>query len=153
MLSTKNRCQEFKECPIDGRVMKMMPRYDGPWEIVSTCPETSTYILNLPTTTNIFPTFHSLQIKPFIHNDDNKFPLHKNVNIPAPILVNGKLENYVNHILDFKKINKRPSDLIHWVGFRPEHDKWLLAADLEDNKALDHWIDFRGLSHLSSNST
>jgi len=43
MLSTKNRHQEFKEKPGDGRVTKFMPRYDGPWEVIEAWPETSSY--------------------------------------------------------------------------------------------------------------
>jgi len=113
----------------------------------------SNYTLKLPNTTNIFPTFHSSQIKPFIPNDDENFPMRKNIDIPQPVLVDGKLENYIDCILDFKKINKKLPYLTCWVGFGPEHDKWLPASDLEDNEVLDCWIDFGGTSHLSSKST
>jgi hypothetical protein len=112
-----------------------------------------TDLLNLPHTTNVFPTFHSSQIKTFLPNDDEIFPLHKNAKIPKPVLVDGELENYINHILNFKRINKKPSYLVCWVGFSPEHDKWLPASMLEDNEALDHWINFGGTLHFSSKST
>jgi len=153
MLSTSNRRQEFKEKPGDGRVTKFMPRFDGPWEILEAHPETSTYKLNLPHTTNIFPTFHSSQIKLFIPNDNEIFPSRKNAEIPEPVLVDGELENYVDRILDFKRINKKPSYLVRWVGFGPEHDEWLPASMLEDNEALDRWIDFGGTLHFSSKPT
>ena len=87
MLSTANRCREFKEKPGDGRVAKFMPRYDGPWEIIEARPETSSYKLKLPNSTNIFPTFHASQIKPFTPNDNEHFPLRKNTDIPEPVLV------------------------------------------------------------------
>lgn len=130
-----------------------MPRFDGPWQITEAHPETSTYKLNLPHTTNIFPTFHASQIKPFILNDDEIFPSCKNAEIPEPILVDGVLENYVDRILNFKKRNRKPSHLACWVGFGPEHDEWLPASMLEDNEALDRWIEFRGSLHFSSKST
>jgi len=153
MFTTSNRHREFKEKPGDGRVTKFMPRFDRPWEIIEVHPEVSTYKLNLPHTTNIFPTFHSLQIKLFIPNNNKIFPSCKNAKIPEPVLVDGELENYINHILNFKRIKKKPSYLVHWVGFGPEHDKWLPASMLEDNEALDHWIDFRGTLHFSSKPT
>ena len=137
----------------DSRVAKFMPRFDSPWDIIEAHPDTSSYKLNLPNTTNIFPTFHASQIKPFIPNDDDNFPLRKNAEIPELVLVDGELENYIDRVLDFKKINKKPSYLVHWVGFGPEHDEWLPASMLEDNKALDHWIDFGGTLHFSSKPT
>ena len=153
MLTTANRRCEFKEKAGNGRVAKFMPRYNSPWEIIEVHPEMSTYKLNLPNSTNIFPTFHASQIKPFIPNDDEHFPSRKNTDIPEPLLVDSELENYVECILDFKKINRKPSYLVCWVGFGPEHNEWLPATMLEDNEALDCWIDFGGTSHLSSKST
>jgi len=130
-----------------------MPRFDGPWEIIEAHPEASSYKLNLLNTTNIFPTFHASQIKPFIPNDDKIFPSRKNTDIPEPVLVDGELENYVDRILDFKMRNRKPSYLVRWVGFGPEHDEWLPASMLEDNEALDRWIDFGGTSHFSLKPT
>ena len=153
MLSTANQFREFKEKPGNCRVAKSMPRYDGPWEIIEAWPETLSYKLKLPNSTNIFPTFHTSQIKPFTPNDNEHFPSRKNTNIPKPVLVNGELENYVKHILDYKKVNKRPLYLICWIGFGLEHNEWLPASMLEENEALDRWIDFRGNSHFSSKST
>ena len=153
MLSTSNRRREFKEKLGDGRVIKFMLRFDRPWEIIEVHLETLTYKLNLPHTTNIFPTFHSLQIKLFIPNDDKIFPSCKNAEISEPVLVDRELENYVDRILNFKRINKKPLYLVCWVGFGPEHDEWLPASMLEDNRALDRWIDFGGTSHFSSKPT
>ena len=130
-----------------------MPRYDGPWEIIEARTETSSYKSKLPNSTNIFPTFHTSQIKPFTPNDDEHFPSRKNTDIPEPMLVDGELENYVKRILDYKKVNKQPSYLVRWVGFGPEHNEWLPASMLEENEALDCWIDFGGNSHFSSKST
>lgn len=74
----------------------------------------------------------------------------KNTDIPEPVLVDGELENYIDHIFHFKRNNKKPSYLVHWMGFGLEHDEWLPASMLEDNKALDRWINFRGTLHFSS---
>ena len=63
MLSTSNRRREFKQKG-NGRVAKFMPHYDGPYSVINARPETSTYTLNLPDSTNIFPTFHGSQLRP-----------------------------------------------------------------------------------------
>jgi hypothetical protein len=51
-----------------------MPRFDGPYVITATDEKPSTVMLNLPKQSNLFPIFHTSEIKPFIENDDNLFP-------------------------------------------------------------------------------
>src|SRR5882762_5889347 len=68
MLSTLHRRQEYKTKG-DGRAAKFFPRFDGPYIIINAHPETSNYTLELPNSPNIFPTFHSSELKPFFHND------------------------------------------------------------------------------------
>jgi len=64
-LSTTNRRREFMQKK-DGRVAKFMPRFDGPYTIIDLHPETSNYTLDLPNSPNIFPTFHSSQLQPYV---------------------------------------------------------------------------------------
>ncbi|KIK47106.1 hypothetical protein CY34DRAFT_799638 [Suillus luteus UH-Slu-Lm8-n1] len=58
----------------DKHIAKFMPCYDSPYIILDMHPETSTYTLNLPNSPNIFPTFHSSQLRPFHPNDPTLFP-------------------------------------------------------------------------------
>ncbi len=73
LLSTLNRQSAFLSS--DGKcAVKFVPRFDGPYAVVDTFPESSTVTLNLPNQPSVFPTFHINLIKPFLPNDDNKFP-------------------------------------------------------------------------------
>src|SRR5713101_348765 len=54
-----------------------MPKYIGPYEIISSNRETSHYTLALPDELlkcRIHPTFHAKLLKPAIPNDDALFP-------------------------------------------------------------------------------
>ena len=73
LLSTLHRRSEYLSAT-GRRVAKFVPRFDGPYAIVDTHPEASTVTLDLPTTPLIFPTFHIQLVKPFIANDDQKYP-------------------------------------------------------------------------------
>jgi hypothetical protein len=72
-LSTMNRCQEYLTGD-SKHTAKFMPRYDSPYKIISTNPESSTYTLDLPEHTNIYPTFHVSKLKCHIANDTELFP-------------------------------------------------------------------------------
>lgn len=98
VLSTLHRQQDYK---VKGKkwVAKFMPRYDGPYKITDTTPEISTVTINLPNHPNVFPTFHTSQIQPFVENDDALF-LNRQLEEPAPVFVNNKEEFIIDQILD-----------------------------------------------------
>jgi hypothetical protein len=74
LLSTLHRRSEYLSG--DGkRVAKFLPRFDGPYAVVDTHSEASTVTLDLPNQPQIFPTFHINLVKPFLPNDDDKFPI------------------------------------------------------------------------------
>ncbi len=31
--------------------------------------------------------------------------------------------------------------LVCWKGYGPEHEKWIAGRDLEDNEAMDRWLE------------
>jgi len=72
-LSTLNRRHEFKGSG-EKRVAKFMPRYDGPYTIVDIDERNSTVALDLPNSPNVFPTFHTSVVVPYIENDASLFP-------------------------------------------------------------------------------
>jgi len=73
MLLTENqRCQyaaKGEKC-----VAKFMPRFDGPYPIIDINHEASTVMLDLPTASNMYPTFHTKEVKPYNENDQCLFP-------------------------------------------------------------------------------
>jgi Chromo (CHRromatin Organisation MOdifier) domain len=94
--------------------------------------------LDLPNQPNIFPTFHTSLIKPFVDNDDIKFP-GRSLEKPGPIVVDGTEEYFVERILDHKKIGKGYRYLVRWRGYGPGEDRWIRGADLDENAALDDY--------------
>ena len=137
MLSTLNRCRKYKNGE-DTQVAKFMPRFDGPYVVISANEDASTVTLDIPNQPNIFPTFHTSLIKPFNENDNSKFPSHTLEN-PGLIIINGEEEFFMEKILDHKKISKGYHYLVCWSGYGPSDDHWICGADLEDNIALDNY--------------
>jgi hypothetical protein len=53
---------------------KLFPRWDGPYHIIATHLEASTYTLDIHT--NAFPVYHASEFKPHHTNDPILFPSH-----------------------------------------------------------------------------
>ena len=140
LLSTLNRRKDYKSNDAI-RIAKFMPRYDGPYLVVDTHEAASTITLDIPNAPNIFPTFHTSHIKPFKQNDDDKYPA-RSLERPGPLFVNDTPEYQVDKIIDHKKVGKSNIKyLVRWTGYGPEDDQWISARDLDDNKALDKYLD------------
>jgi hypothetical protein len=138
MLSTKHRRCEYMQKG-DKRVAKFMPRFDGPYTILDAHPETSTYTLDLPNSPNIFPTFHSSQLRTFHANDTALFP-SRDLPRPGPVVTEDRqLKTFIERIIDEKKVGRGKWYLVRWVGFGADEDEWLPRRDLEDCEALDVW--------------
>lgn len=138
MLATKHRRREYIQKG-DKRVAKFMPRYDGPYTVVDTHPETSTYTLDLPNSPNIFPTFHASQLRKYVANDSTLFPTREHPR-PGPVVTeNGQLENFIEKIIDERRVGRGKQYLVKWVGFGDEDNEWLPRRELEDREALDDW--------------
>lgn len=140
-LSTANRRKEYMHAG-DGRVSKFMPRFDGPYKVVKSHPETSTYTLDLPNSA-VHPTFHGSLLKRAHDNDDERYASRKQAELP-PVLVDGAEEYFVDRILDEKKVGRGYRFLVRWVGWGPEEDRWMSRAELEDCEALDTWLRAKG---------
>ena len=124
-LSTLHRRREYKSRD-EKRVVKFMPCFDGPYEIVKTSPEHSTVTLHLPQSPDIFPVFHTSEVMPFIENDESLFP-SRTLHAPEPINVNDNMEHFIDRIIDERKGRGRGQTkyLVRWVGQGPEYDLWL----------------------------
>ena len=139
-LSTLHRRREYKSKD-QTRVVKFMPRFDGPYEILKINPTHSTVTLNLPRSPDVFPVFHTSEVMPFIENNSTLFP-SRTMHTPEPINVNDQLEHYIEKIIDERKSRGRGDTryLVRWVGQGPEHDLWLPRKEIEDCEALDIWL-------------
>jgi hypothetical protein len=73
MLSTLHRRKDYKN-KNQHRAAKFMPRFDGPYQVIDVHNDASTVTLDMPNAPNLFPTFHTSNIKPWQPNDDDKYP-------------------------------------------------------------------------------
>jgi hypothetical protein len=125
-------------------VQNFSPRWDGPYRIIKTHPESSSYTLDLPPDHNNFLTYHAAELKLHIPNDAILFPSREHTR-PGPILTpNGLHEHKIEQIIDSQPHNCRYQFLVRWKGYGPEDDEWLMACLLEDCEALTKWYDTGG---------
>jgi hypothetical protein len=152
-LSTLHRRREYKSKD-ETRVVKFMPRFDGPYKILQINPTHSTVTLHLPNSPDTFPVFHTSEVLPFIENNDYLFPSRAQ-HTPEPVSVNDNLEYRIEKILDEKKGRGRGNRkyLVRWVGQGPEYDLWLPQKEIDDCEALDVWLQNKSSNSISSVGT
>ncbi|CAA7258848.1 unnamed protein product [Cyclocybe aegerita] len=138
VLSTVHRRQEYK-APGKKRVAKFMPRYDGPYRITDVDEDHSTVTLDLPNSPNMFPVFHTSQVKPFTENDATLFP-SREFEKPPPIVTENGEEYYIRDIIDERRRGRGWQYKVRWEGYAPEDETWLPRRELEDTEALDVWL-------------
>ena len=99
MHATLNRRRDYMQRG-GHHVAKFMVRYDGPYKALTSHLDTSTYMLDVPPTSNIFSTVHSSDLKCFIPNDDECYPSRKHER-PGPIVGKFRKEKWhINALLD-----------------------------------------------------
>jgi len=77
-----------------------MLHYDGPYTIINADEKHSTVTIELSNMPNIFPTFHTSEVLPFVKSNTSLFPSCK-FNEPLPILTpEGEKEFFIDKILD-----------------------------------------------------
>ena len=115
------------------RAAKFFPRFDGPYAVIDTFPEASTVTLDLPNQPSIFPTFHTSLVKPFLPNDDIKFP-HRAKEI------NEDQEFFVESIIDHKVWGCGHRYLVKFQGYPESFNRWLSGKDLEGDTSLVNYL-------------
>lgn len=138
VLSTLHRQRDYK-AKGEKRVAKFMPWYNGPYLVTETAPEISTITVEMPNNPNVFPTFHTSQVRPFLENDKELFPSQEHEH-PDPVVINGEEEYYVDKILEERKQGRGVQYLVRWCGYGAEEDRWLPGRELQDCEALDIWL-------------
>ena len=148
VLSTLHRlCELRTDDP--NCVAKFMPCFNGPFIIKNTDEKHSMVILDLPHLPNIFPVFHTSEIKPFTENDNSLFPSRALIP-PNPVTLDGHQEFFVDKIVDERKRSKKTFYRVRWQGEGPEGDIWLPAEEISECEALDHWISRRAINFISN---
>jgi hypothetical protein len=125
-LSTKNLRLKVKKT---GRCTKFHDRYVGPFPIIKTFPDTSTYKLQLPDNYKIHPTFHARLLRPEVANNPELFPNREPAR-PGPAYDDDDEEYEIEKILDHKDTRHGREYLVHWLGWPTSDDQWIPEADL-----------------------
>ena len=101
-LSTLHRRHEYK---VTGEkcVAKFMPCFDGPYTIIDVDETDSTVTLDLPNLPNVFPTFHTSEVVPFVENDPMLFPGREFSKPPPVMMEDGTEEYFVCNIIDERR--------------------------------------------------
>jgi hypothetical protein len=138
-LSTANRRREYLN-GANKRVAKFMPRFDGPYTIVSANPESSTYTLDLPEHTNVYPTFHVSELKRHVPNNAELYP-SRELQTPGPIITQTGAEEWeIEKILDKRTRGRGHQYLVRWRGYGPEADVWVPGKELDGTHVLQEYI-------------
>ena len=123
-----------------------MPRYDGPYIVIDTDEKHSTVTIELPNAPNIFPTFHTSEVLPFVEMDTTLFPSHKFEEPPPVLMPEGDKEFFIDKILDQHHRGRGFRYLVRWGGYGQEHDHWLPGSELQEFSVLEDWLASRGES-------
>jgi hypothetical protein len=98
VLSIANRRHEYKTG--DGpRAAKFMLCFDGPYQVISTDEHHSTFTLDMPHHSNLFPVFHTSEVHMFKENDNSLFSLHA-LHPPPPVTIDNQQEFFIDKIVD-----------------------------------------------------
>jgi hypothetical protein len=130
LLSTLHRRKEYLS-QNGKQAAKFIARFDGPYAVIDTHPSASTVTLDLPSSPNIFPTFHISLIKPFHPNNDIEYP-HR--------AINDQQEFFVESIIDHRSRGRGHQFLVKFQGYPDFYDRWISGRELANDSALNHYI-------------
>ncbi|GAA5879051.1 hypothetical protein JCM16303_001281 [Sporobolomyces ruberrimus] len=111
---------------------KFIPKFLGPFSILSANHSTSNYTLALPPHLRIHNKFHASKLRPHFPNDDARFP-SRSLSLPPPIVpaVNGAEEEYViEKIVEDKVVRNKAQYKVRYEGYSAADDQFQSEAEL-----------------------
>jgi hypothetical protein len=129
-----------------GRASKLLPKFIGPYLVVESHPETSTYRLDLPEDMkrrNIHSTFHVSKLRPYLLNDETLFPGRSSV---MPYDYGEPDEEDVVREIDGHRW-KRGKVEFH-VVWEDGDREWRPIRSVEDCVALDTYLALQGVKEV-----
>ena len=129
-----------------GLARKLVPKYIGPFRIQKEYPNTSTFKLELPSSIRIHPAFHSSLLKPYIPNDDWKFPNRQNL-WSYTLDLRQDEEYVVDSIIGHHRVaGKKLNFVVLWASGEVTSEPLSYVDELE---ALDDYLELKGAKHPS----
>ena len=128
---------------------KLCPKYIGPYKVVKSRPETSTYSLDLPAALkerNILPTFHVSLLRPYHPSKDVMFPNRAH---PEPYDFGAPegQEWFVDEIIGHRW--KGPKQVQYQVQWSLGDTTWESHVNCNKLAALDRYLELQGvMSHI-----
>jgi len=119
---------------------KLKPRWLGRFPVTSTDYQRKNYGLDLrskPELSLIYNTFHISKVKPYLENNDNKFPLR---GLSKPGLVED--DRYeVEKVLEYRTAPRtgQPQYKVRWLGYSHNDDQWINADHITTEILQDFW--------------
>jgi hypothetical protein len=124
-----------------GRARKLCPKFIGPYRVLTTNKDSSTYMLELPRVLQerrIFPTFHTSLLRPYYTSSNAMFP---NRVQPDPYDF-GALDDqewFVDEIIGHRW--KNPRKLEFQVRWSQGNTTWELENQCSDLEVLDCYLE------------
>ncbi|KIY68288.1 hypothetical protein CYLTODRAFT_443477 [Cylindrobasidium torrendii FP15055 ss-10] len=127
-----------------GRARKLVPKFVGPYRVLKSDRETSTYTLELPPSLkerNLHSTFHISVLRRYVPNDDVLFPSRR---VPGPYDFGAQPgeEVYVDEISAHRWVDTALEFRVHWADGDVEWEPLTTVRDLE---ALDTYLALQGV--------
>ena len=128
-----------------GRSKKLVPRFIGPYKIATVHGNSSNVTLELPEDLKkrrIHPTFHTSLVKPYIANDDDRFP-KRDTHVTYDMGENDELEWFVDEIIGHQWTSKDKLELrVQWtLG----DVTWEPLQNCNELEALDRYLELQGI--------
>jgi len=118
---------------------KWTDKRTGPYTIVKEAHEGSeSYVLDLPTTWNVYPVFHTSLLTPYKMNTlDNRVQPP-----PPPVIIDGDEEFEIEKVVDCRKRYNRTQYLVKWTGYPvDEKNNWIDEDGLDNAQdILDEFL-------------
>jgi len=138
-LDTDNRRHDFKD-DNKGRTAKLMARNDGPFQITAINKIASTVTVRWPSNSRLCPTFHISHTRPYLANDDSKYPSRHRDPPTPPTLMDEETEYIVTH----KRRGRGISYLVHFKTQPISTRRWIPGRKIKNISALqDYWRNLR----------
>lgn len=129
-----------------GRASKLLPKYIGPYKVLSAEPAILVYKLDLPKEQReqwIHPKFHVKLLRKYIPNDAKLFP-HRETHAFYDFGESKDVKLVVSEITNHRWVGQNLDLEVQW-----EHSDttWETAENCEELEALDRYLELQGVSN------